>query len=183
MPQGEGSRYGWAQRPVNGAPRLALFVACLAALSSPLLSGCASTSTVPVTPTATSTPATGEIVPMGMRVDTTKGYVIVHSYAPLVAGAAGPTPAPGDAFGAADVEACAGPTADANTGVSTVRFHLQIGKFTLRPTTPVKLPALQDGVLAANQCARGWLTFEFPQGSKPAYIIFQSTKVIGWRIP
>ena len=143
---------------------------------------CACGGTVTSTTVAPATPPSGEIVPMGMRVDTTKGYVIVHTYEPLPTPTTGVTPAPGDSFGAADIEACAGPNADASTGVSTVRFHLQIGKFTVRATTSVMKPALTDTVLAPNHCVRGWLTFEIPAGSKPAYVIFQTTKVIGWQI-
>jgi hypothetical protein len=163
-----------------------LGAAALGALVSGVLSGCGTSSSSAATSVASDTPsppATGEIVPMGMRVDTTKGHVVVYSYIPLAAGPSGPSPAPGDTFGAADIEACAGPTADANTGISTARFHLQIGKFTLRASAPAKQPALVDAVLAPNQCARGWLTFELPQGTKPGFIVFQSTKVIGWRIP
>lgn len=154
----------------------------LAALGLAACGSDGAASTVP-TPTAT-VPTTGTVVPMGMAVDTSKGSVTVHTLdVPAGPGDEG-TPFPGDVFAAADVEACAGSKADSTTGITPTAFHLEIGHFTAHPATAAaKEPALATTPLKAGQCARGWITFEVPQGAKVAYVIFTGSKVVAWRVP
>jgi hypothetical protein len=137
------------------------------------------------TPSPTATlPTTGTVVPMGMKVDTSKGSVTVHAFVLPAGPGSEATPFPGDVYGAADVEACAGPTADNRTGVTPAAFHLEIGHFTVHPAkADAKEPALATTPLKAGQCTRGWITFEVPEGSKVAYVIFTGTKVVAWRVP
>lgn len=168
---------GEAQKPgARAGQRLAL---ASAAVAMAIVSGCGQTTP---TPPPSPTPV-GVIVALGTPVDTSKGSIVVHAFvAPIPASAA--TPFPGDVFAAADVEACGGPHADATTGITPARIHLQVGRYSIPPSaTPQRQPALRDSPLAPGHCVRGWVTFELPQGARPAYVIFQGTEVIGWRIP
>lgn len=161
-------------------PRRRRYSTALSAMAlGGLLVGCGTTAAP--TPAPTPTPA-GVVVALGTRVDTTKGSVLVDAFEAAVAGVTA-TPYPGDNFTAVEVEACGGPHADASTGVTTARFHLQIGRFSVRPVAPQRQPALRDTPLRPGQCVRGWLTFELPQGARPAYVVFQGSEVIGWRLP
>jgi hypothetical protein len=163
--------------PPASLPALLLPVAVLA------LSGCGSDAASLPTPSPT-VPTTATVVPMGTAIQTTKGTVTVFSYeAPATPGSEG-TPFAGDEFAVVDVQGCGGANADATTGITPAAFHLEIGHFTVHPADKdAREPALAVTRLAAGRCARGWITFEIPAGSKPAYVIFTGSKVVGWRVP
>jgi hypothetical protein len=159
--------------------RLPLAAAGVAAL----LAACGGDAALVPTPSPT-VPTTATVVPMGSRIDTAKGTIVVHSYEePASAGADEATPFPGDAYAAIDVEACGGANADRNTGIVPSAFHLEIGHFVAHPADhQVRQPVLETTQLAAGHCARGWITFEIPQGARTAFVIFTGTKVVAWRV-
>ncbi len=137
--------------------------------------------TTPTTTTAT-TPPEASVAKLGDRVDTAQGNVTVYAYEnPAVP--PGATPHPGNVFADIDAEGCAGPSAGPNTGIGPQFFYLQIGQSAYHPVGTAKEPALRATKLASGQCARGWVTFEIPQGAKPQYAIFNSSKVIAWQLP
>lgn len=124
------------------------------------------------------------VVPLGRRQTTAKGSVVVYAYDRTVAATASRQPAvQGDIFIAFDIEGCAGPNADKNTGVTPGLFYLQIGPYAYNPVDPVQQPALHDTVLAPNRCARGWVTFEIPKAEKPQFILFRGNPRTAWRLP
>lgn len=170
-------RSGLARKP--GTRSGQRFVVASAVVGMTIVAGCGQTTP---TPTPSPTPV-GVIVALGTPVDTSKGSIVVHAFVvPISASTA--TPFPGDVFAAADVEACGGPHADATTGITPARIHLQVGRYSIPPSaTPQRQPALRDSPLPPGRCVRGWVTFELPQGARPAYVVFQGTEVIGWRIP
>jgi len=165
-------------------PSTRLALATGAGLVALAVAACGGTAVIPQATPSPTPPTTGTVVPMGMTVDTSKGSVTVHAFEiPAGPGSEG-TPFAGDVFGAADVEACGGLKADNTTGVTPGAFHLEIGHFTVHPTTTdAKEPALGTTPLKAGQCVRGWITFEVPQGAKVAYVIFTGSKVVAWRVP
>jgi hypothetical protein len=123
------------------------------------------------------------IVDVGQRGVTGAGNgVTVFSYVFPVTGARGA--GSGMMFSAADVQACAGPHAKSNTGVSRSQFAVETPDQTgWASVAPVKEPALKGAVLKANQCVRGWITFRVPSNQKAQYVVLLSTNVIKWRIP
>ncbi len=139
------------------------------------------TGTTPTTTSAT-TPAQASVTKLGSRVDTAQGNVTVYAYEAPVS-PPGATPQPGNVFADIDAEGCAGPSAGPNTGIGPQFFYLQLGQSAYHPVGTSKEPALRATKLAPGQCARGWVTFEIPQGAKPQYAIFNSSKVIAWQIP
>jgi len=134
------------------------------------------------TTTPATTPSQASVTKLGTRVDTAQGNVVVYTYESPVS-PAGATPAPGDVFADIDAEGCAGANAGPNTGIGPQAFYLQIGQSAYHPVGTSKEPALRPTRLAAGQCARGWVTFEIPDGAKPQYAIFNSSKVVAWQIP
>jgi hypothetical protein len=148
--------------------------------SALLLTSCVSTKGS-TTPTASAS-ITATVVAMGKAATTPAGNtVVVHSYlSPLSSSA----PGAGNVFGAADVEACAGPNASSRTGVASNLFAVQTPDGTGWPSvTPVKKPELKATYLAAKQCERGWVTFLVPAAKKPAYVVLLSSAVVKWKIP
>lgn len=117
--------------------------------------------TTPTTTTGT-VPSQATVTKLGTRVDTAQGNVIVYTF---------------------EQPGCAGPNAGPNTGIGPQAFYLQIGQAAYHPISASKEPALRATKLAAGQCARGWVTFEIPEGAKPQYVIFNSSKVVAWQIP
>jgi len=91
----------------------------------------------------------------------------------------------GDHFVAFDVEGCAGAHADANTGITTAAFYLQLDLKhpPYNAVQPVKVPALHDTALAPGRCARGWITFEIPATPRPQFILFRGHPLTAWRVP
>jgi hypothetical protein len=110
--------------------------------------------------------------------------VVVHGYDPSVPATAEVVPAEGLRFVAIDAEGCAGKNADENTGIDPVNFYLQIKSEPYYPIDQVvREPALHKTVLAPGGCARGWITFQVPIGSKPQYAVFRGTARIAWVLP
>jgi hypothetical protein len=140
--------------------------------------------TTPTGPTApASTPASPvTVAALGKRIDTAKGNVVVYAYE-SPASPPGTTPRQGNRFVDIDAEGCAGPDADAKTGIGPVNFYLQIGRLAYRPIAASKAPALQPTQLDPGTCARGWVTFEIPGDAKPPFVYFSSSKVIAWQLP
>jgi hypothetical protein len=88
------------------------------------------------------------------------------------------TPAPGTQYAAIDVEGCAGDvevTDAANTQMTfnPFSFTLQMLDNTrLQPTVGVVEPVLVAVSLPPEDCLRGSVSFEVPQGQTPSYVIF-----------
>jgi hypothetical protein len=93
-------------------------------------------------------------------------------------------PSGGLVLGAADIKACAAADATAVTGVSPALFTVETADKTAWPSVPAaKKPALGSGLLPANKCVRGWVTFRLPEGEKPLYVDLVSSAVVKWQIP
>ena len=125
-----------------------------------------------------------QVFKLGARANTAKGTVTVHAYDPSVPATSSVKPAEGLRFVAIDVEGCAGQNADENTGIDPLLFYLQIKTEPYYPVDQVvREPALHKTVLAPGGCARGWVTFQIPIGSKPQYALFRSSARIAWTLP
>jgi hypothetical protein len=176
-------RDGPKGRPFRRVRERRLFVAavlggCLA------LTGCAGDSTGGTPNPSPSATIKIQFFKLGKTAPSSKGTVTIYGYDPAVKASGGESPEPGQRFVAIDVEGCAGPSADANTGIEPLLFYLQFKSEPLYPIDPgVRQPALHKTVLAPGRCARGWVTFEIPQASKPQYAFFRSTKRIAWILP
>jgi hypothetical protein len=157
----------------------------LAALLAVTIGACSAGNTTrgPSSPSP-SVSETGVVVALGHRAKTSKGgSVIVYVYEKKVSTTAA-TPDPGNRFVAFDVEGCAGPNADARTGIQPELFYLQVDQLSYHPVVPgVRQPALHQTALAPGGCARGWVTFQVPTGSKPRYIFFRSSPRAVWQLP
>lgn len=153
------------------------------------LVSCSTGPTVPKSKTTvTPTPKTSGIyvLSLGRRQNTNKGNVIVYTYDRSVPATKDRQPSvEGDIFIAFDIEGCAGPNADQNTGITAGLFYLQIDPKhpPYAPVDPVRQPALHDTALAPGRCARGWVTFEVPKDLKPAYILFRGPPRTAWHLP
>jgi uncharacterized protein DUF4352 len=145
---------------------------------------------------ATSTSGTGRPSPstsasvhltiyrLGAQAKSAKGTVTIHGYDGAVPPSNNVVPASGDRFVAIDVEGCAGTNADENTGIEPLLFYLQLRSQPIYPIDQVvKEPALHKTSLAPGRCARGWVTFQVPMGSKPEYAFFRSLSRIAWVLP
>lgn len=126
------------------------------------------------------------VLNLGQWQTTAKGRVNVHAYDRNVPSTADRQPAnQGDVFVAFDVEGCAGPNADQNTGITTGLFYVQLDLKhpPYNAVAPVKQPALHDTALAPGRCARGWITFEVPANLLPEDILFRGSPPTAWRLP
>ena len=172
---------GGGDKKKNAAPTT------IARANTATTTGAASTTGSPAngttpTTTAAARPSQASVVKLGDRVDTAQGNVNVYAYEDPVS-PPGATPHPGNVFADIDAEGCAGPNAGPNTGIGPQFFYLQVDQSAYHPVGTSKEPALRATRLAPGQCARGWVTFELPQGAKPQYAIFNSSKVIAWQLP
>ena len=148
-----------------------------------LLSACASTKGEPVaSPTASRSLKTTDLT-IGETLTTERGNrITVHAFeAPARTSA---TPPPDHTFVAADVEACAGPNPDANTGVGPQLFlaATETGDGYPGLSSGVRLPALQQTMLSPNGCVRGWVSFRVPDAQRTRTIFMVSTEIGRWRI-
>lgn len=78
---------------------------------------------------------------------------------------------PGTRFMAIDVEGCAGPEA---AHFNPMDFEFQMADNTrLEPTIGVREPALDYADVLPGDCLRGWVTFQVPNGSGPAAVMYE----------
>jgi hypothetical protein len=126
----------------------------------------------------TSTTAPNGALAMGTAGKTPRGNTItVHSYEQPATGISSyrsPQGA-GNEFAAIDVEACA--TSGQASTVNSFNFKLQMPDNTRRDVTSGKDPALNFTNLAANDCVRGWVTFEVPAGQRAAYVTYDDSSL------
>lgn len=146
------------------------------------LAGC-STKGGKAEPEATATASPPPVIALGQAFTTRLGNrVTVYAFERAVSGGATPPPS-GATRVAADVELCAGSSPTERTGSSPTLFFVETAdRIAYRSVMAVKQPALQARLLAANECARGWATFDIPQGATPLYVVLISSQQAKWRI-
>lgn len=141
----------------------------------------AASATIAPTAIPTSSAAIGDIV------QTKAGNTVrIYSYeAPATGGSSFETAKDGKMFAAIDVEACAGATPDSGSlAMNPFNFEMQMPDNTrLQQFGGWKEPALHSTKLAPTDCVRGWVTFEVPLNTKPAFVIFEGSSQIKWRVP
>jgi hypothetical protein len=127
---------------------------------------------------------------VGDRVETASGnFVQVFSYEqPVPPPDEFMTPNPGFGWAVIDVEACAGPFDDPEglRYVNPYDFELIMPDNTrMVSDLPVREPALNDTELPyANDCARGFVSFQVPAGQRPRAVENTNTQPsIQWTIP
>ena len=139
------------------------------------LAACSSDSTGGTPNPSTSESLKVQVNRLGVSAKTAKGSVIVHAYDAAVAPTSQATPEAGKKFVAIDAEGCAGSEADETTGIDPLLFYLQFQAQPYYPLpTGVKEPVLHQTALARGRCARGWITFEIPEGVTPQYAFFRT---------
>lgn len=99
-------------------------------------------------------------------------------------------PQPGMRYLAVEVEGCTRPDLDVPTALDPARFELQMEDNTRARSLLIggKEPRLLPSVSMAGECTRGWVTFEFPAGARPKYVVYNTLDrerrpaVIKWAI-
>jgi Domain of unknown function (DUF4352) len=93
------------------------------------------------------------------------------------------TPKPGNEFSVIDAEACAG---NASMSINPQSFGLQMpDNSRLDPAfTSAVEPRLNLSNLAPGDCARGYVTFETPQGQAPDFVLFEQSNAppVKWSV-
>jgi hypothetical protein len=142
------------------------------------------------------TTTTSELAPrqpaeftVGDRVESAAGnFLQVYTYEQPVAAPEFWDPDPGNEFAVADIEACAGPTDDDEgfRAIDPFDFELHMPDNTRRyADISVREPALNYTELPyADDCIRGWVSFEVPVDETPQYIEHvYSDPTVRWTIP
>jgi hypothetical protein len=156
-----------------------------------VLNGCETETSGPID---TGTPATNQSpaaptrdFAFGEKSQTQAGNIVtIHAFETDVkSGNQFSQPEEGNMYAAIDVEACAGPTPEKGSmSVNPLDFSLQMPDNTrIRESEHVKEPDLQVTDLPPNECVRGWNTYEVPAGQKPAFVIYEGTSILKFRVP
>lgn len=194
-PSSRRSRNGWSSGQLSGVlgGRLLIAVACAAGVTA---CGVDPSATVAVQPRAGATSTTAQrpettgttlvvdgiiVADVGTAVTTRSGNVVTVHEVEWPLDAERP-PSADMRYAAADVEACAGDTAN-RSGIQAAFFHLETSDNTAWPAVAaVREPALPETRLAAGRCARGWVTFLVPTDSDPILVGMQTSTVAAWRV-
>lgn len=121
------------------------------------------------------------ITSVGKSVTTANGNAVTVTTYTAAAGSAassGPTEA-----AAAHISACSGAH---ETQVDPRVFRVLFANrqvIDADTASPQRLPSLHLTVLAPHRCTDGWVTFDVPKGSTPAYVVMTGSSLVGWRIP
>lgn len=154
-----------------------------AALSTPTTARpSTTTSSVPAAggSTTTSTSPPGPPLRIGDDGTTRDGNTVrVLTYQQPVAGTVLEAGA-GDEFAAVEAEICAGRRAAPRVSPDSFKVELSDGSRRGRSYFGPKEPELADTSLPSGQCARGWISFEVPEGKRPAFVVFQGSTVLRW---
>lgn len=92
-------------------------------------------------------------------------------------------PKAGYVFAAIEVTHCAGPAGN-KRGANWFDWELQMADNTRATATiGVRQPELSSSALAANDCTRGWVSYEIPASAMPTFVVYTSAGAVGkWRI-
>lgn len=85
---------------------------------------------------------------------------------------------------AADVEGCVNPNASRALRFAAQTFQIEMSDKTRRPSTSgdEKSPAFTDTAVKPGRCQRGWVHFEYRSDEKPAYVVYEVTPPIRWKV-
>jgi hypothetical protein len=122
-------------------------------------------------------PVVGDIIPAGA------GSVAVLSTDRF--GSAGRlfNPPRGREYYAAEVKACSGPK-EKGLSFAPGYFLLEMADKTVAdPTLGIKRPELRAGEVPAGGCLSGWVTFTIPEKAEPAFVLYDGSERLKWRIP
>lgn len=94
------------------------------------------------------------------------------------------TPERGKVFSAIDVEGCTGGTGSATGLLNPFYFTLALPDGSRAQTSiPVKEPALSVGPQKANECQRGYVTYQVREGVKPTAVVLVAPELdVVWKL-
>lgn len=116
---------------------------------------------------------------IGSRFTTEEGNTVqVHTFQQPVQGDVVGASA-GREFAAIEAEVCAGRR---SARVTPARFVLEMadGSRRARSYFGPKEPQFPEGPVMANQCVRGWVSFEVPEGQRASYVVFDGSSLGRW---
>ena len=92
------------------------------------------------------------------------------------------SPPRGREYFAAEVKACAGPK-ERGLSFAPAYFLLEMADRTVADTTlGIKRPELRAGEVPAGGCLAGWVTFVIPQEAEPAFVVYDGSERLKWRV-
>jgi hypothetical protein len=122
-------------------------------------------------------PVVGDIIPAGA------GSVAVLSTDRFDSAGRLFNPPRGREYYAAEVKACSGPR-EKGLSFSPGYFLLEMADKTVAdPTLGIKRPELRTGEVPAGGCLSGWVTFTIAEGAEPAFVAYDGSERLKWRIP
>ncbi|HEY3241627.1 MAG TPA: hypothetical protein VGL92_18850 [Acidimicrobiia bacterium] len=131
----------------------------------------------PAPPARPADPVVGDVIPAGA------GSVAVLDTDRF--GSAGRlfNPPRGREYYAAEVKACAGPN-EKGLSFAPGYFLLEMADKTVADTTlGIKRPELRAGEVPGGGCLSGWVTFTIPEKAEPAFVAYDGSERLKWRIP
>lgn len=168
----------WARIPASRGALAAAVVltACSASANASRREGQATTTVA----TSRTTGVDPEALRIGQKAETIEGTVVeLVSYQQSVPSTV-VQPDRGKEFAAIDVEVCAGPRSPAQVTAEGFRVEMADGSRRGRSFLGPKEPVLAEARLAPGACMRGWVNFEVPQGTRPAYVVFEGSSLARW---
>lgn len=89
----------------------------------------------------------------------------------------------GKEYFAAEVKGCSGPT-ERGLSFEPWYFILQMtDKTVYDPGLGIKRPELRGGEVPAGGCLAGWVTFAIPEDAEPAFVVYEGSRQVKWRVP
>jgi hypothetical protein len=91
-------------------------------------------------------------------------------------------PPRGKEYFAAEVKACSGPR-ERGLSFAPGYFLLEMTDTTVAdPTLGIKRPELRAGEVPAGGYLAGWVTFVIPEQAEPAFVVYDGSERLKWRI-
>lgn len=92
-------------------------------------------------------------------------------------------PPRGREYYAAEVKACSGRN-EKGLSFAPGYFLLEMADKTVAdPTLGIKRPELRAAEVPAGGCSSGWVTFTIPEKAEPAFVVYDGSERLKWRIP
>jgi hypothetical protein len=124
-------------------------------------------------------PVVGDIVPVGgaggsVTVAATEAYVNAGRLFPA---------GKGKDYYSVQVKGCSAPS-EPRLSFRPQYFTLEMSDKTAHAAGPgVKKPDLRSGEVPAGGCLEGWVTFVIPEKSQPAFVLYDGSEPLKWKIP